>query len=159
METAPEILKEVHFTVPHLIPPSGNHYKKPCKYIGRDGCLHLGFKLTKETKAFYDAVAIFARRETVSPATEAERSRVRYSVEINVYLGPRQRIDFDNAWKCGLDSIVKAGVIHSDAAVDGEASRCIVHKDQRDNPRTEYRVIRMEVARGWQNVERELNHG
>jgi hypothetical protein len=69
----------VSFTVP-LIPPSGNHYKKPCKYIGRDGFLHLGFKLTKETKAYYDAVAIFARGRTVAPYTDAERRKVRYAV-------------------------------------------------------------------------------
>ena len=125
----------VSFTVPYLIPPTGNHYKKPCRYIGKDGGLHLGFKITKEAQAFYDAVAIFARGESVEEGS--------YSVFIDVYLGRGQRGDFDNFWKCGLDALVKAGVIHSDAAVDGLESRCVVHKDQRDNPRTEYQVRRI----------------
>jgi Holliday junction resolvase RusA-like endonuclease len=142
------ILSQLDFTVPYLIPPGGNHYKRPCKYIGRDGGLHLGFKLTKQAKAYYDAVAIFVRGETVAPATDAERRRAQYGVTIDVYLPPKARGDFDNFWKCGLDALVHAGVIHTDAAVDGAASRCIVHKDQRDNPRTAYKVIRMEVKRG-----------
>jgi Holliday junction resolvase RusA-like endonuclease len=128
------------FTVPYLIPPTGNHYKRPMKYIGKDGGLHLGFKVTKQAQAFYDAVAIFARGETVAVVDEREWKRIRYGVTIDVYLGPRQRGDFDNFFKCGLDALVHAGVIHSDAAVDGAESRCVVHTDQRDNPRTEYQV-------------------
>jgi Holliday junction resolvase RusA-like endonuclease len=138
-------LSQLEFTVPHLIPPSGNHYKKPCIYFGADKVGHLGFAVTKKTKAFYDAVSIFARGNSVSPATDAERKRSQYGVTIDVYLPPKGRGDFDNFWKAGLDALVHAGVIHSDAAVDGANSRCIVHKDQRDNPRTEYRVIRTEV--------------
>jgi len=134
----------MQFTVPYLNPPTGNHYKKPTKYMGKDGGLHLGFKLTKEAQAYYDAVAIFARGESVAPSTEGERRHCSYIVRIDVYLGPGARGDFDNFWKCGLDALVKAHVIHTDACVDGEASRCVVHKDQRDNPRTEYQVIRTE---------------
>jgi Holliday junction resolvase RusA-like endonuclease len=136
----------IYFTVPYLVPPSGNHYKRPCKYIGRDGGLHLGFKPTKEAKAYYDAVAIFAQGRTVTPEASAERKRVRYGVRIDVYLGERQRGDFDNFWKCGLDALVNCGMIHSDAAVDGEHSKCVVHKDERENPRTTYLVTRMETA-------------
>jgi Holliday junction resolvase RusA-like endonuclease len=132
------------FTVPYLIPPSGGHYKKPCKYIGRDGGLHLGFKLSKEAKAYYDAAAIFAQGRTVAPEASADRKRVRYGVRIDVYLGERQRGDFDNFWKCGLDALVHCGVIHSDAAVDGEHSKCVVHKDERHDPRTTYLVTRLE---------------
>ena len=145
MNNAIEIENEVAFTVPYLIPVSGNHYKKPCKYIGRDGSLHMGFKLTKEAKAYYDAVAIFARGRSVAPATDAERRKVRYEVRIDVYLPPKGRGDFDNFWKCGLDALVHCGVIHSDNAVDGEHSRCVVHKDERTNPRTEYFVTRLEA--------------
>jgi Holliday junction resolvase RusA-like endonuclease len=136
------------FTVPYLIPPSGGNYKSPCKYIGRDGGLHLGFKVTKAAKAYYDAVAIFARGQTVAPQTDAERRRVRYGVRIDVYLPPKGRGDFDNFWKCGLDALTHCGVIHSDANVDGEHSKCVVHKDQRDNPRTEYQVSRIEENNG-----------
>lgn len=129
-------MEQLEFTVPMVV-PSGNHYKRPCRYIGKDGGLHLGFKVTKEAQAYYDAVAIFARGESVADED------ARYSVFIDVYLGRGQRGDFDNFWKCGLDALVKAGVIHSDAAVDGLESRCVVHKDQRDNPRTEYQVRRI----------------
>jgi Holliday junction resolvase RusA-like endonuclease len=134
----------VTFTVPYLIPPSGNHYKRPCKYTGRDGARHLGFKLTKAAKAYYDATAIFARGRTVAPATDAERRKVRYSVRMDVYLPPKGRGDFDNFWKAGLDALVHCGMIHSDSAVDGEHSRAIVHKDERENPRTTYLVERLE---------------
>lgn len=132
------------FTVPYLIPVTGNHYKRPCRYTGRDGYSHLGFKVTKEAKAYYDAVAIFARGRTVAPQTDKERKRARYSVEMDVYLGPRQRGDFDNFWKCGLDALVNCGVIHNDSAVDGDKSKCAVHKEDRENPRTEYLVTRLE---------------
>jgi len=136
------------FTVPYLIPVTGNHYKKPCRYIGRDGYSHLGYKVTKEAKAYYDAVAIFARGRTVAPQTDKERKRARYSVRMDVYLGPRQRGDFDNFWKCGLDALVHCGVIHNDSAVDGKNSRAVVHKEDRENPRTEYLVTRLEEKDG-----------
>ena len=134
-------MQVVNLTIP-LVPPSGNHYKRPCKYIGRDGSLHLGFKLTKGTKAYYDAVAILARGETVVPQTDAERRTVRYAVEVDVYLGERQRGDADNFLKCSIDALVRAGIIHSDANVYQSLAR--VHKDERHNPRTEYRVTRLE---------------
>jgi Holliday junction resolvase RusA-like endonuclease len=134
----------IAFTVPYLTPVSGNHYKAPCKYIGRNGYLRMGFKLTAQAKAYYDAVAIFARGRTVAPTTDAARRKARYRIRIDVYLGPRQRGDFDNFWKCGADALVKCGVIHSDAAVDGEESKCVVHRDERTNPRTEYLVTRLE---------------
>lgn len=133
----------IAFTVPYLVPPSGNHYKRPCKYKGRDGYSHMGFKLTPEAKAFYAATAIFSQHRSVTPLSEAERRTVRYGVRIDIFLPPRARGDFDNFWKCGLDSLVKCGVIHSDAAVDGEESKCVVHRDDRENPRTEYLIKRL----------------
>jgi Holliday junction resolvase RusA-like endonuclease len=136
------------FTVPYLVPVTGNHYKRPCRYTGRDSYSHLGFKVTKEARAFYDAVAIFAQGRTVAPADDKERKRARYSVRIDVYLGAGQRGDFDNFFKCGLDSLVRCGVIHSDACVDGETSKCVVHRDERHNPRTEYLISRLEETRG-----------
>jgi Holliday junction resolvase RusA-like endonuclease len=139
------IEQAVRFTVLYLVPPGGNHYKRPCRYTGRDGYSHLGFKRTKETNAYYDAVTIFAQGRTVAPATDAERRKVKYAVEMDVYLGPRQRGDFDNFWKCGLDALVHCGMIHSDAAVDGGSSKCTVHRADRENPRTTYFVSRMET--------------
>jgi Holliday junction resolvase RusA-like endonuclease len=134
--------REVSFTVSYLTPPSGNHYKKPCKYIGKDGGLHLGFKLTKEAKAYYAAVSLFAQGRTVTPETDAERRKARYEVVMDVYLGQRQRGDADNFFKCGIDALVKAGVIHSDASVFQPTAR--VHKHMRDNPHTTYYVARLE---------------
>jgi Holliday junction resolvase RusA-like endonuclease len=141
MNKSTQVEREVTFTVPYLTPPSGNHYKKPTKYIGRDGSLHLGFKLTKETKAYYEATAIFARGATVAPDTDAERRKVRYEVRIDVYLGPKMRGDEDNFLKAGVDALVRAGVIHSDHCSHNIIN---VHRDDRDNPRTEYRVERLE---------------
>jgi Holliday junction resolvase RusA-like endonuclease len=140
---APENIIEqvVSFVVP-LVGPSVNHYKAPTKYIGRDGSLHLGFKLTKEAKAFKDAVAIFARGRTIAPATDAERRKVKYRVEADVYLGPKARGDADNFSKLILDSCQSCGLIHSDAFVSEHRIR--VHKDDRANPRTEFLVERLE---------------
>lgn len=132
----PEIETVIAFTVPYLIPPTGNHYKNPVGYA-RSGKWK-GFVLTKEAKAYYDAVAIFAQGRSVA------QPGARYGVRVDVYLGPRQRGDFDNYWKCALDSLVRAGVIHTDAAVDGEHSKCVVHTNERTNPRTEYTITRLE---------------
>ena len=146
MQFIPNVSVEdvICFSVPYLIPPSGNHYKEPRQYVGRDGYRHLGFKITDEARAYYDAVAIFAQGRTVVPLDPKERRKARYAVRIDVYLGPRQRGDFDNFLKCGFDALVKCGVIHSDAAVDGEESRCVIHNDDRENPRTQYLVTRLE---------------
>jgi hypothetical protein len=52
----------------------------------------------------------------------------RYSVEIEIQFGPKQKGDVDNFPKCVLDGLVIAGVIHSDAAVD-----CLTIKKSRTN--------------------------
>jgi hypothetical protein len=134
----------VHFIVPYLIPPSANHYKERCFYIGKDGYRHAGYKLSKIAQAYREAVAIFAGGRTVAPLATSERRKVRYAVRIDVYLGHKARLDHDNAWKVGQDALMYAGVIHSDSCVDGELSRCVIHRDQRENPRTEYTVTRLE---------------
>jgi hypothetical protein len=144
MNLSNEIENIVEFSVPGLIPVSVNHYTRTCYYRGKDGQSHKGKKQTAETVAFKAAVGVFARGRTVAPETPKERKKVRYVVRMDVYLGPRARGDFDNFWKCGLDALVGCGVIHSDAAVDGEHSKSVVHKDERHNPRTVYRVSRME---------------
>ncbi len=91
---------ELMFTVP-LTPPSGNHYKQP-RGAG-------GYFLTEEAQAFYSAVAIMARGRSL----EAEL----YEVTMWVYLPPKARGDGDNFFKCGLDALERARVIHSDAAI------------------------------------------
>lgn len=141
----PQSENVVTFTVPYLIPPSVNHSYKPVMYTGRDGFSHRGRKLTKEAKAFKEAVAIFARGLTVVPTDERERRKARYRVTIDVYLGPRQRGDYDNFNKIGVDALQYAGVIDTDyKAVSGTTN---VIRDQRDdprNPRTDYTIERLE---------------
>jgi Holliday junction resolvase RusA-like endonuclease len=136
----PEIV--VAFTVPHLTPPSVNHYTETCYYKGKDGNAHRGKKLTPEANAFKAAVAIFARGRTVAPIKNSERRKVQYAVVVDVYLGPNQRLDADNGGKLLLDGLEDAGVIHSDAYV--EDFRVRPHKDDRENPRTEFLVTRLE---------------
>lgn len=117
--------KRVSFTVP-LVPPSVNHYVKHTR-SGRH-------YVTKEAKAFKEAVAIFARGKSAIAK--------RYEVEIAIFLAKRQRGDGDNFAKCVLDSLVSAGVIHSDAAV----KKVSITKD-RDwkNPRTEITITESEA--------------
>jgi Holliday junction resolvase RusA-like endonuclease len=113
-----------------LTPPTVNHYKKPA--INRRTGVRM-MVLTKQATAYKAAVAIFARGETLAPATESERRKVRYMLKATVYLGKNQRGDGDNFWKCLADGLVEAGVIHSDAAV---SSWHIEVARDRDNPRT-----------------------
>jgi hypothetical protein len=137
---APE--KIITFTVPYLTPPSTNHYVVPVIYTGKDGLPHRGKKRTKEANAYRDAVAIFARGRTVAPSTDSERRRVRYRIVVRVVLGFNQRLDGDNALKVAIDSLKDCGVIHSDAY--SEDSRALIVKNDRQNPRTEFTVERME---------------
>ena len=137
-----DIENVVCFTVPYLTPPSGNHYKKPTMYTGKDGYSHRGFKVTPEAKAFKDAVCIFARGRTVAPLTAKERKSVRYRVGVHVVLGAGARMDCDNSAKVAIDALQWAGVLHSDAKVVECA--LTIDRDDRQNPRTEFFVTRME---------------
>lgn len=117
-----------------LVPPTVNHYKKPALFPRKRGGPPVpGMVMTKQAKAFKAAVAIFARGESLAPATESERRKVRYMLVATVYLGYKQRGDGDNFWKCLADGLVEAGVIHSDAAVT--KWHIDVARD-RENPRT-----------------------
>jgi crossover junction endodeoxyribonuclease RusA len=84
-----------------LLPPSVNHYVKHT----RDGRHYV----TKEAKAFKEAVALFSKGQQIRLAA--------YYIEIWFNLGKNTRLDLDNAPKLVLDGLVDAGVIHSDAAV------------------------------------------
>jgi Holliday junction resolvase RusA-like endonuclease len=122
------IILEIPFT-----PPSVNHYKKPITLRTSNGP-RLSFALTPEAEAFRDAVAIFARRQTLIPATAAEKKQIRYALTVALFLGKGDRGDGDNYWKCIADSLVNAGVIHSDARV--RKWHLEVEDDERENPRT-----------------------
>jgi Holliday junction resolvase RusA-like endonuclease len=130
----------VTFTVPYLRPPSGNHYKAPCVYRDRNGYPRRGFKVTPEAKAYRDAVAIFSQGRTVAPP-DALKKKTAYDIHMTVVLGPRNKGDEDNFHKVGLDALVYAGVIHSDAFAH---CVCDVIRNDRANPRTEYTVTRKE---------------
>lgn len=119
-------MNEVSFTVP-LTPPSVNHYVKHTR-TGRH-------YITAEGKAFKQAVAIFARGESVTAK--------RYALEVTVYFGKGQKGDGDNLWKCIGDGLKEAGVIRSDAAV----KRWVLDLDRDpDNPHTEITVRAIEQA-------------
>ena len=113
-------MNSLTITVP-LTPPSVNNYVRHT----RDGRHYI----TKEAKAFLEAVEIFSKCQTV----DAEA----YLVEVKVYLGKDEKGDLDNFQKCVLDGLARAGVIHSDAAV----TRIEAEKFRdRENPRTEITV-------------------
>jgi Holliday junction resolvase RusA-like endonuclease len=113
-----------------MTPVSVNHYKKP----RRGG---FGYFVTKEAKAFKEAVALVARKRSVQADS--------YKVSILIALGKGQKGDLDNFSKLALDSLVDAGVIHSDAAI------CeLFMQKTRDisNPRTEITITGIEDAKG-----------
>ena len=114
-------MNQVSFTVP-LVPPSVNHYKKP-RMGGR------GYYIADEALAFFKAVAIFGRGQTV----EAES----YEVGLQIFLGKRGKGDADNFAKVCLDGLVRAGIIRTDAGIQ----KLTIEKF-RDwaNPRTEITV-------------------
>ena len=95
------MLRKVLFTVPG-IPPSVNHYIQHT----RSGHHYK----TDEAKAFEAKVAL-AAGALRGRKVEAE------TVEILVVLGPKRKGDVDNFAKVVLDSMVRCGVIRSDASV------------------------------------------
>jgi Holliday junction resolvase RusA-like endonuclease len=99
------------------IPPSLNHYVRHCRG---------GHFRTEEAESFAQKVALAALRYR-GMEVEAEE------VEIHVTLGPKQRGDLDNFCKVPLDSLVRCGVIRSDAAI----TRLVVEKYRSDNPHTD----------------------
>ena len=92
---------EIKFTVP-VIPPSVNHYIQHT----RSG-IHYR---TDEAESFAALVAISAG---------AWRGRRLEAEEVDLFinLGPGQRGDLDNFPKVVLDSLVRCGVIRSDATI------------------------------------------
>ncbi len=125
-------VKPIILVIP-FTPPSVNHYKKPITLRTSTGP-RLSFALTAEAEAFRDAVAIFARGQTLIPATAAEKREIRYALTVTLFLGKGERGDGDNYWKCIADSLVNASVIHSDARV--RKWHLEVEDDDRENPRT-----------------------
>lgn len=90
----------VYFNVP-MVPPSVNAYVRHTR-TGRH-------YVSKEAKAFKEAVALFAKGQQI-------RAKA-FCVDITIFLGPGQKGDLDNFAKCVLDGLVEAGIIDSDAKV------------------------------------------
>lgn len=117
---------EFKFSVP-LIPPSVNHYKKP-----RAGG---GWFVTKDAKAFIDAVCIFSGR----PKCLIDSSF--YEVGLTLYVEARRLKagDIDNFFKVSFDALAQAGIIRDDRYI----TRCSSVKlptENRNDERTEFVV-------------------
>ena len=112
--------QELTIVVP-LEPPTVNMYVRHTR-AGRH-------YVTAEAKAYLEAVAIFARGRSVAGKA--------YRVSFIVYQGKGSKGDVDNYAKCVLDGLARAGVIHSDAAVN---LLTIAKARDWDNPRTEITV-------------------
>ena len=107
---------EVWVEIP-LVPVSVNHYVKHTR-SGR----HF---ITSEAKTFLKAVEICAGKKQIRGEE--------YALLVHVFFGKGQRGDGDNLWKLIADGLVKAGVIHSDAAV--KDWHLLLSRDPQ-NPRT-----------------------
>ena len=118
-------IREVRIVVP-LEPISVNHYKSMRIIQPKGGKPFISTYVTKAAESFMAALAACARGMTISADS--------YSVGFCVYQGAGSRGDVDNYSKCILDGLVKAGVIHSDAAI---TDLSMSKRRDRLNPRTE----------------------
>lgn len=108
------------FAVP-LLPPSVNHYKNG------------GHFLTRESKAYIDALAIFSRKLPVDGDF--------YEIDIDFHIVEREflRWDLDNFQKVAIDALTKCDVIRDDRFIVALK----LHKQPVDNyrdQRTEYAI-------------------
>ncbi len=115
-------LNIVNIVVP-LEPPSVNHYKVKTK-------MGVTF-VTKEAKAFKSALRYIAAGRTVA------NPKATYLVKMCVYQGNKSRGDVDNYAKVAIDSLVDAGVIHSDAAI---TDLYLSKRRDREHPRTDITI-------------------
>lgn len=111
-------MTEIHISIP-AIPPSANHYKSVTK--------RGHWYRTTESEDFAYKLALAARQYS-NQKIEAEE------VHIRLFLGKGDRMDVDNCAKLPIDSLVRCGVIRSDASI----TRLVVEKFREpDHPRTE----------------------
>ena len=108
-----------------LVPPSANRVVRHTN-AGRH-------YVPKDVQEFDHAVRLFARGHSIQGKE--------YKVTARVILPPGKRGDVDNFQKPLLDSLVKAGVIDSDAKV----RECSIRKERGREPLTE---ISVEVWKG-----------
>lgn len=121
-------MNELSLTIP-LEPPSGNHYKSYRVIPGKKGAF-VSWYLTTKAKEWNALVEVLARGQKV----EGKVHEIHYTV----YQGHGSRGDVDNYAKTIFDSLVRAGVIKTDASFVYYSGRKM---RDRENPRTEI-VIR-----------------
>ena len=107
---------KIYISIP-ATPPSVNVYVRHARG---------GHYKTPEAKAFATHVALCAGKHR-NANIEAE------CVEITITLGKGQRMDIDNCAKVILDSLVRCGVIRSDATI----RHLVIGKCRGENPQTE----------------------
>lgn len=120
------VLEDGHsFSVP-FVPPSVNHYKKP---DGRGSWF-----MTKEARAFIEAVTIFSNRRPVAGPF--------FHVDLRFYLPAKSflKMDADNFEKVSFDALTIAGVIPDDRYVTRHTNQKLSVQDP-EKIRTVY-VIR-----------------
>jgi len=127
-------VRRVRFVIENEIPPSVNHYKVPITIRGR-----ISFKVTPQAKLFKSLVAYAAHKAKAIQLQpwNGDTRYLRYRLRLVVYLGYKQKGDFDNFWKVVADGLKEAGVIHSDDAVD---VALVAKRRDRERPRTEITV-------------------
>ena len=102
-------------TVP-MIPPSVNHYIQHARG---------GHFTTKKAKSFQDALGVFINQKGTWVTGET------FHVWIDVTLGPKERMDVDNAAKCCLDVL----------------AACFVMRDEKGRILSDDRVTHLEVKK------------
>jgi crossover junction endodeoxyribonuclease RusA len=116
----------VKLSIP-LIPPGFNHYIRHTR-TGRH-------YVTKEARAFKDAVAVLIDGEVIGKEFE---------VEAWIYLGEGMKGDTDGFGKLILDGLAEAGVFVSNKGEplsDAHVTDVLLHKRRdADNPRTEIEI-------------------
>jgi Holliday junction resolvase RusA-like endonuclease len=133
-------MTEFSLTVPS-IPVSVNHYKEPKIIKPRGSKYHTIIWIeTPEAQLYKLQVRQAAKFRSLAPATQRERDRVRYELDVKVILGPGQRGDGDNFWKVIADGLVQCGAIHSDARVKRWIMDVDDEQREQNNPRTEITV-------------------
>ena len=110
-------MEEVRFSVP-AIPPTANHY-----VVHTRKGLHFR---TPEARRFDERVAL-------SAGNLRGRHLEAKEVDIILWLPPNKRGDVDNFIKVGIDSLVRCGVIQSDASI----TRLLVEKHRLETPQTD----------------------
>lgn len=120
-------MTELSLAIP-MEPPSGNHYKS-FRIIGK----HATWYLTKEAKAWHATVYDYAARQMVSGDA--------HEITYTVHQGHGSRGDVDSYAKVILDSLVRAGVLKSDASVVSLHAHKLC---DREYPRTEIHIRSIE---------------